>query len=172
MTNDIDRVASPRLALIRRAVGAWAGLAFLSLATPACAHDFRLGPLVIDHPYAIPTPAGSQVGAVFFRTLMNTGAQPDRLVAARSANAASVEIQRGILEGGVTRARSLPSLDLPPGAELKLRHDGDIRLALIDLKAPLQDGQCFPLWLRFERAGEREVKVCVQTPRGRMAHPH
>lgn len=143
------------------------------MASLAVAHDFKLGPLVIDHPYAIPTPAGTRVGAVYFRTLKNTGAHADRLVAARSTNAASVEVQRETLEGGVSRSRSLPSLDLPAGAELKLRHDGDTRLALIDLKAPLQDGQCFPLWLRFESAGEREVKVCVQTPRdGRAAHQH
>lgn len=148
-------------------------LTLIGFATLATAHDFKLGPLVIDHPYALPTPAGARTGAVYFRTLKNTGDAADRLVAARSTAAASVEIHRSTMEGDVMRMRALPALDLPAGAALKLRHDGDTHLMLVDLKAPLQDGKCFALWLRFERAGEREVTVCVQRPRDRdPGHTH
>ena len=43
---------------------------------------------------------------------------------------------------------------------------------LMDLKQPLKDGDRFDLTLRFERAGERTVKVWVQTPRDATGHRH
>ena len=74
---------------------------------------------------------------------------------------------------GVMRMRALDALDLPPGAEAKTRHGGEIHLMLHELKAPLAVGDRFPLTLRFERGGEREVKVWVQQPRDvGAADPH
>ena len=37
------------------------------LALPAQAHDFKLGALRIDHPYALPTPQGATTGAAYLR---------------------------------------------------------------------------------------------------------
>ncbi len=48
---------------------------------------------------------------------------------------------------------------------------GDIHLMLIDLKRPLSEGDRFRLTLRFQSAGERDVTVWVQKPRG-PASPH
>jgi len=42
-------------------------------------------------------------------------------------------------------------------------------LTLIDLKAPLKDGDRFDLTLNFEHAGAKTVKVWVQTPRNAAA---
>ena len=70
-----------------------------------------------------------------------------------------------ILSLDSTRNDEGPALELPAGAELKPRHGGDTHLILVDLKAPLRNGERFPLVLRFERAGEREVTVWVQQPR-------
>ncbi len=62
---------------------------------------------------------------------------------------------------------------LPAGAELRLRHGGEFHLMLIDLRAPLRVGERFPMTLRFENAGEREVMVWVQPPREPAdAHKH
>ena len=152
----------------RRALAA----ALLALCAMASAHDFKLGPLVIDHPYATPTPAGARNGAVYFRTLRNTGDDADRLVAARTPAAGAVEIHRSTGDGDATSTRVIPTLELPARSEFKLRHDGDTHLKLVDLKEPLRDGQRFALWLRFERAGEREVTVWVQTPKDRDPHRH
>ena len=70
------------------------------------------------------------------------------------------------------RMRRIEAIEIPPGAVLKLRHGGDTHLMLLGLKAPLQDGERFALWLRFERAGEHEVTVWVQTPRDPGGHGH
>lgn len=149
-----------RLSQRRRAVAA-----LLLAPTLIWAHGERIGDIVIDHPYALPTPESARTGAVYFRTLTNTGRTDDRLLGARTPAAGSVEIQRSTLDGSVMRLRAVDGLGLPAGAELKPRHGGDTHLMLIDLKRPLRNGDRFALVLRFERAGEREVTVWVQQPR-------
>jgi hypothetical protein len=151
-------------------------LALAALASSAAAHDFKLGPLRIDHPYATPTPAGATTGAAYLRTLRNTSEQPDRLVGASTPVARTVEIHRSVVDAkSVMRMRAVDGVDLPPRSELKLRHGGEHHLMLIDLKAPLKNGDRFPMTLRFEKAGEREVTVWVQQPRdaaGASEHRH
>lgn len=132
----------------------------------AWAHEVRLGPLRIDHPYATPTPLGATTGAAYVRTLRNTGDQADRLVGAHTPAARAVEIHRSTIDAqNVMRMRAAAGIDLPPKSERKLRHGGEWHLMLIDLKAPLKSGDRFPMTLRFENAGEREVMVWVQQPR-------
>lgn len=141
-------------------------LAAGALGAPALAHDFRLGALRIDHPYATPTPAGATTGAAYLRALRNTGDQPDRLIGATTPVARAVEIHRSVVDAqGVMRMRAVEAVDVPPKAEVRLRHGGEYHLMLIDLKRPLIDGERFPMTLRFENAGEREVMVWVQRPR-------
>src|SRR5689334_10090508 len=65
---------------------------------PLAAHDFRLGPLRIDHPYAIPTPTGAVNGAAYLRSIRNTGDAPDRLIGASSPVARTVEIHRSVVD--------------------------------------------------------------------------
>ena len=146
--------------------------ALVFLASPlAWAHDFRAGDLRVDHPYAVPTRPGLSTGAVYFRGIRNTGTNTDRLLSATTPVAARVEIHQMQMQGEVMRMRAVPSLELPPGATVPLRHgspDG-YHLMLRDLKAPLRDGERFPVTLTFERAGVLEVKVWVQTPRGTNA---
>jgi copper(I)-binding protein len=144
------------------------------LCGPVAAHDFKLGPLRIDHPYATPTPAGAANGAAYLRGIRNTGDQTDRLVGASTPVARTVEIHRSVIDAqNVMRMRAIQGIELPPRLEVQLRHGGEHHLMLIGLKQPLKDGDRFPMTLHFERAGEREVMVWVQTPRGATgAHQH
>ncbi|WP_297748697.1 copper chaperone PCu(A)C [Hydrogenophaga sp.] len=137
----------------------------------AMAHGFKAGDLRIDHPYATPTGPGMRTGAVYLRGIQNLGRQGDRLVGASTPRAGHVEIQQVRLEGDIARMHSLPALELPAGETVALRHNAadGAHLMLLDLTQPLEDGQRFPITLRFERAGEREVIVWVQTPRARGA---
>jgi hypothetical protein len=144
-------------------MGAWLAL----IAAPSSAHDFKLGPLRIDHPYATPTPTGATNSAAYLRGIRNTGDQPDRLIGASTPVARTVEIHRSAIDAqNVMRMRAIEGIDLPPMGEVQVRHGGDHHLMLIDLKRPLNEGDRFPLTLRFQKAGEREVTVWVQKPRG------
>ena len=149
-------------------------LALLS-AGAAHAHDFRQGDVVIDHPYATPSLAGTTNGAVYFKSIRNKGKTPDRLLSARTAVAARVEIHHMQMDGKVMRMRQVPALELPAQTEVSLRHGGagTHHLMLLDMAQPLQDGDRFDLELVFEKAGTRRVNVWVQTPRaGAPAHKH
>lgn len=135
----------------------------------AYAHGFKVGDLVIDHPYATPTRPGMTTGAVYVRAIQNKGTQPDRLLSARTPAAATVELHRMEMDGDVMRMRAVPAIELLAKTDVRLRHGtaNGHHLMLLGLTAPLKDGDRFPVTLTFQRAGEREVMVWVQTPRNR-----
>lgn len=141
----------------------------------AQAHDFRQGDVVMDHPYATPSLAGTTTGAVYFKSIRNTGKTPDRLLSASTAVAARVEIHQMQMDGNVMRMRQVPALELPAQTEVSLRHGGagTHHLMLLDMAKPLKDGDRFDLELVFEKAGAKRFGVVVQTPRAaRTEHPH
>jgi copper(I)-binding protein len=149
-------------------VARWASAALVASAVgSALAHGFKAGDLAIDHPYATPTRPGMNTGAVYFRAIKNNGTEPDRLLLARTPAAATVELHRMEMDGDVMRMRAVPAVELPAKTEVRLRHGtpNGHHLMLLGLKAPLKDGDRFPVTLTFQRAGEREVMVWVQTPR-------
>ena len=152
----------------RQSLCAMAVLAFAS-APAAWAHDFRAGPLVIDHPYATPSLAGSRNGAAYLRGIRNRGAVPDRLVGAATAVAERVELHTMTTEDNVMRMREVPVIELPAGQEVQLRHGQQYHLMLVNLRQPLVVGERFDLTLKFEKAGEVTVKAWVQQPRSRAA---
>ncbi len=143
-------------------------------ATGALAHDFKAGALRIDHPYATPSRPGLTTGAVYFRGIRNTGRADDKLLSASTPVAASVEIHRMQMQGDVMQMRAVPALEIPAGATVDFKHSqpNGYHLMLLDLKAPLKDGDRFPLTLNFEKAGTHEVKVWVQTPRKNASTRH
>lgn len=153
---------------VRLGAGLGAGLG----AAAALAHGFKAGGIHIDHPYAPPSLAGTQIGAVYFRALRNQGQQPDRLLEAQTPVAGTVEMHQMALDGNVMRMRRVETIALPVGAQVRTRHDqtGGHHLMLRDLKAPLKEGDRFTLRLRFEQAGWQDVVVWVQNPRRPAAH--
>lgn len=171
MPHNIPLPVPPARGIRRLICLAFAGCA-LSMA--ALAHGVKAGDLVIDHPYATPTLAGLSTGAVYFRGIQNTGNEPDQLLSARTTVAQTVELHRMEMTGDVMRMRAVPAIDLPAKTEVRLRHGtpNGYHLMLQGLKAPLKDGDRFPVTLTFQRAGEREVMVWVQTPRDGAAPVH
>lgn len=144
----------------------------------AQAHDFRLGPLVIDHPYAPPSLAGTTNGAAYLKGIRNQGAAPDRLVSASTPVAERVEVHEMSHEGDIMRMRAVTGIDLPAGQEVQLRQGQRYHLMLLGLRQPLKAGDRFDLTLKFEKAGETTVKVNVQPPKaagasgGEGGHEH
>jgi len=149
-------------------------LAWPMLASLAKAHDFRIGAIVIDHPYAAPAAAGTPNGAVYFKAIRNRSDAPDRLVGAQSPVAARVVFMRVQTEGPIRKTSEAAAIELAARAELRMRHgqsDGYF-LRLEGLKTSLRDGEHFDLTLRFEKAGERTIPVGVTAPRSAAHHTH
>ncbi|MGY0194787.1 copper chaperone PCu(A)C [Leptothrix sp. BB-4] len=135
------------------------------LTGPAQAHGSKAGDVRIDHPYSTPTPPGVRSGALYFRTLSNTGQQADRLIAAESPVAGKVEFHEMKMVGDIMKMRALNAIELAPGQEIALRHGGELHIMLLELRRPLAEGDRVPVTLTFERGGKVEVMAWVQKPK-------
>ncbi|MDD2926311.1 copper chaperone PCu(A)C [Rhodoferax sp.] len=143
------------------------------LPTAAHAHGVSAGDLQLDHPYAVPSAPGEPHGKAYLRGIKNAGSQPEKLLGASTPVAARVELHSLKPDAQGLRGKQVEVIDLPAKTLTPLRHTGDYQLTLIDLKAPLKDGDRFDLTLNFEHAGSKTVKVWVQTPRtAAAAHEH
>ena len=136
------------------------GLALAIAAIAAHAHSFKVGDIAIGHPHARATAPGQPTGGAYLR-LENHGAQPDRLIAASADVSRSVELHQMAMQGDVMRMRQIAAVELPPNQSVRLE-PGATHLMLVGLKAPLKEGDRFPMTLTFEKAGEVKVDVVVE----------
>lgn len=143
-------------------------LAVLALAGTAAAHEYKQGGILVVHPHS--SASAGKTGAAYF-LIENRGAEADRLTGASSPAAGAVEIHEMKMDGAIMRMRQLPGVDLPPGGKASLAPGGN-HLMLIGLKAPLKEGDRFPLILEFAKAGKIEVEVIVEKPGAATGHPH
>ena len=147
--------------------------ALLPLATAAFAQGSTtaLGALTIVNPWTRAAGQGMQGGG--FLTIRNSGATPDRLVAASSPVAGRLELHTHIRDGDVMRMRPVNDITVPAHGEVSLQ-PGGLHLMLIGLTQPMNAGQSIPVTLRFERAGEVTIQLSVQAAGARQpgAHRH
>lgn len=120
----------------------------------------RAGDLDITHSWAPPSLKGVTVGSAYL-TITNQGAGDDELLSAETPVARAVEIHTHQMAGDIIRMLKLSSLPLPAGQSAVFKPQG-LHLMLIDLRAPLAEGETFPLSLHFKRAGKSTAQVVVQ----------
>jgi periplasmic copper chaperone A len=122
-----------------------------------------LGMIEIHRPWvraALETPG--QGGG--FCLLTNTGAEPDRLVAASSPAVEKVEIHAiKVVRGDIAMRPREDGLGIPGGVTLTLQPRG-YHMLLIGLREPLIPGGCLALTLTFEKAGDIDVAFPVEVP--------
>lgn len=146
----------------------------LAANTHVLAHDYTLSTLNIDHPWARATAPGAAAGGGFMK-IDNKG-PADRLIAAEAKVSNVVELHTMRMDGNVMRMAKLENgIELPAAQSVELK-PGGLHVMFIELKAPLKEGDKFPLRLKFEKAGEITVDVQVQglgaaSPAG-MLHKH
>jgi copper(I)-binding protein len=134
-------------------------------AVAASAHEFKLGPIEIDHPWSRATPKGAMVAGGYFK-VKNAGAVSDRLVGGSSQAGGRFEIHEMTMEGGVMRMRALRNgLEIKPGQTVELK-PGSFHVMILDLKKPLQPGERFKGTLTFEKAGSVDVEYVVEAMGG------
>lgn len=132
----------------------------LTLAPAAWAQDYKLGDLTIENPWARASVAANGAAYMEIRT---SGTAPDQLIAASTPVAANAELHTHIVEGEVMRMRPVKAIDVNVGEPAVLK-PGGLHVMLIGLKAPLKQGDHFPLTLNFAKAGSVEVEVAVEAP--------
>ncbi|WP_306477461.1 copper chaperone PCu(A)C [Methyloversatilis sp.] len=106
-----------------------------------------------------------------------TAPKAARLVEARSPVAGVTEIHEMTMDNDIMRMRAVPGIDLPAGKAVELK-PGGYHVMLMDLKAPITEGQDVPVTLVIEGADKkRETVVIKATARalgasGAMDHKH
>ena len=135
-------------------------LSFL-LAAPARADEVKAGDLVISQAWSRATPGGAKTGGGFL-TIENKGNAPDRLVAVSGDFAGRIEVHEMAVKNGVMTMRPVENgLTIEPGKTVTLA-PGGYHLMMLDLKAPLKQGDKLPVTLQFEKAGTVAISLDVQ----------
>ncbi|MFV0429461.1 MAG: copper chaperone PCu(A)C [Arachnia sp.] len=140
-------------------------LALAIAACPAAAHEVTTGTLIIDHPYALETPATAMSGAGYM-AITNTGTAPDSLLSVRA------DFPRVTLHGteadaeGITRMIPVESLEIASGETVILAPGGS-HIMFMGLDGdPFEEGERIPAALVFEHAGEITVEFWVEARGG------
>ena len=128
----------------------------IGLLTPIAA----FAQITIDQPWARATPPGAKIAAGYL-TIRNTGGA-DRLVSASSPAAEKVETHVTVKDGDVSRMREVKGYAVPAKGKVELTPGGS-HLMLVNIKAPLKEGEKVPLVLRFEKAGEVKTELAVRS---------
>ena len=146
-----------------------AGIAVGLASLVAQAHEYKLGGLTIEHPWARPTAAGQAAGGAYMK-IVNAGTD-DKLVSISTDAAKSVELHEMKMEGDVMKMRQVDGgIALKAGQTVELK-PGGYHVMLLGLKAPLKVGDKIPAKLKFEKAGEVDVTLNVDAP-GAAAPEH
>ena len=116
---------------------------------------------MLDHACTRATPGGAKIGGGYL-TIENKGAEPDILMGGSSPAAAKVEVHEMAMKDGVMTMRPVKGgLSIPPGQSVTLA-PGGYHIMLMELKAPLKQGNKVPVKLQFEKAGKINVTFDIQ----------
>lgn len=167
------------------AVAAFA-LAPLGAATPAFAHagvvhtgcdvgqGFATGDIAVTGAFTRATLPGAKAAGGFM-TIVNAGAEADRLVGAGTKTAKTTEIHEMKMEGDMMKMRALPEgVEIPAGGTVELA-PGGFHVMMMGLVQPLVESACVEVILKFEKAGELPVMLNVAAPDAKAApegHAH
>ena len=114
----------------------------------------------VENAWARATPPGAKIAAGYL-TIRNDSGTPDRLISAASPAAAKVEPHVTVEEGGISKMRPVKGYDIPAHGAFELKPAG-AHLMLMNLKAPLKEGEKVPLVLKFAHAGEVKIELQVR----------
>ena len=116
--------------------------------------------LTVDNPYVRLAPPGAQATGAFM-TIRNSGSADRKLVKAESTAAKMVQLHNHINENGVMKMRQVDSIDIKANAQTELK-PGSYHVMLIDLTAPLKEGDAVPITLTFDDGTRTQITAPVR----------
>ncbi|MHA1151617.1 MAG: copper chaperone PCu(A)C [Alphaproteobacteria bacterium] len=129
----------------------------------AAAADLAAGELRVEQAWARASATQSaKAGAAYF-TLVNLGAEPDRLIGVATPLTRKAGLHNHVMDQGMMKMLPVAAIEISPGEPTVLR-PGGLHVMLMGLKAPLIEGETFTLTLTFEKAGPVEIEVTIQGP--------
>jgi copper(I)-binding protein len=132
---------------------------FIGLCSVAQAQSSSNGSIEIVSPWARATAVSASTGGAFL-TIVNKGSTDDRLLSISTPAAGKAELHRTENDNGVAKMTPIDALEVKAGHRIALA-PGGYHIMLMGLKAPLKEGESFPLTLTFDKAGTIDVMVKV-----------
>jgi periplasmic copper chaperone A len=142
-------------------LAALAALSLFLMPLAALAHEYKIGDLVIHHPWTRATPPGAAV-AGGYAEITNTGSTADKLLSASFEAANTAEIHEMSMQGDVMKMALLPGgLDIPAGSSVALK-PGSSHMMFMGLSRQIKQGEKIKGTLVFEKAGTIAVDFAVE----------
>jgi copper(I)-binding protein len=116
----------------------------------------------VRDPYVRLTPPNAPATAAFM-VIRNEGAQDAKLVKADNPLSRLTELHTHLHEGGVMKMRPVAGVDIKAGGETALQ-PGGLHIMMIDLKAPMKEGDVVPITLIFDDGSSKQVEAKVVRP--------
>ncbi len=128
------------------------------------------GPIAIVDAWAPAMPGGVGMGGGYM-TIVNNQAVNDKLIGAESPWAERVTLHASKVENRIASMRAVSALPIPARKKIELQ-PGIYHLMFEGLYAPFVEGDIIPVTLKFEHAGNVEVKLTVHPVGQRLTHLH
>jgi copper(I)-binding protein len=129
-----------------------------------------LAQIKIENAWSRATAPGAKIAAGYM-TIRNASKTADKLLSVTSPAAEKVETHVTVKDGDIFRMREVKGYDVPAGGAFELK-PGGAHLMLVNVRAPLKEGDKVPLTLRFERAGEVKIELKVGRLTDSGTHGH
>ena len=118
--------------------------------------------VTVQDPYVrLAPPNAPATGA--FMVIKNNGDKDVKVVKADNPVSRVTELHTHLNEGGVMKMRPVPAIDVKAKGEAVLK-PGGLHVMLIDLKAPMKEGDVVPITLTFDDGSSKQVDAKVVRP--------
>lgn len=121
-------------------------------------------------PHVRLAPPGAPATAAFM-VLKNGGDHDVKVIKADNPVSRATEMHNHLNDGGVMRMRPVSAIDIKARGEAVLK-PGGLHIMLIDLKAPMQEGDLVPITLTFGDGSSKKVEARVARPTAPMPAGH
>ena len=116
----------------------------------------------VQDPYVrLAPPNAPATGA--FMVIKNNGDKDVKVLKADNPASKVTELHTHINDGGVMKMRPVPAIDIKAKGEAVLK-PGSLHVMLIDLKAPMKEGDSVPITLTFDDGSSKTVEAKVVRP--------
>jgi len=116
--------------------------------------------VVVQDPYVRLAPPNSPATGAFM-VIKNNGDKDVKVVKADNTASKVTELHTHLNENGVMKMRPVASIEVKAKGEAVLK-PGSLHVMLIDLKAPLKDGDTVPITLTFDDGSSKSVDAKVR----------
>ena len=116
----------------------------------------------VQDPYVRQAPPNAPATGAFM-VIKNNGDKDVKILKADNSASKVTELHTHLNEGGVMKMRPVPFVEVKAKGEAVLK-PGGLHVMLIDLKAPMKEGDVVPLTLTLEDGSSKKVDAKVVRP--------